>query len=122
MTFNADGSALIYDAVCRIKFGSKAAVERWSLYSLELNTGKISMVVAPIDGLDTADPSASHTSTRYLTFDVYNPGNDTSTVLVLDLVAGKAASWPWSKVDWPTPVSLAMTVQWFMQPRIGMLN
>lgn len=91
MTFSTDSQLLIYDAVSRLRFGTGPTVERWSIYALHLGTGKISIVVPPIEGVDTGNPNMGRAGNRYLVFDAAVEATGNSLVLTLDLFTGNAA-------------------------------
>lgn len=91
MTFNSDGTALLYDALSRVKFGNDPAVKCWSVFYLRLDTGKTSILAPPIKGIDTANPATSHLSNRYVAFEARQPASGTSTILISDLVAGQTS-------------------------------
>jgi Zn-dependent metalloprotease len=90
MTFSTDGAVLFYDAVSRLKFGGGPTVERWSIYSFNLATEKISVIVPPLEGLDTGNPAIGRTGNRYISFDAISRATKKSSVLVLDLFTGDA--------------------------------
>ncbi len=91
MTFSSDGQILYYDALSRLRFGTGPTVERWSIYGLSLATGKISIVVPPIEGLDTGNPSMGRAGNRYLVFDALVESTQNSAIVGLDLFTGQAA-------------------------------
>jgi Zn-dependent metalloprotease len=91
MTFSTDSQVLIYDAVSRLHFGTGPTVERWSIYALHLETGKISIVVPPIEGVDTGNPNMGRAGNRYLVFDAGVEASGNSVILTLDLFTGDAA-------------------------------
>ncbi len=91
MTFSTDSSVLYYDALSRLRFGSGPTVERWSIYALHLDTGKISIVVPPFEGIDTGNPSMGRAGNRYLVFDARFAATGNSSIITLDLFSGNAA-------------------------------
>jgi bacillolysin len=92
MTFSTDSSMIVYDALSQVKIGNNPAVERWSIYSLNLATEKTSIIVPPIDGYDTGNPSYGRAGNRYIVFDAIQAGSGNTAVLVLDLFSGQAAA------------------------------
>jgi hypothetical protein len=92
ITFSFDGSAVIYDAACMISFGENPSVRRWSIYSLEIDTGNMTPIVPPFDGLDSANPATSRTGNRYMVFDAYHAESDSSAILVLDRVTSQSTT------------------------------
>ncbi|MBL9126182.1 MAG: M4 family metallopeptidase, partial [Verrucomicrobiales bacterium] len=91
MTFATDSKVLYYDALSRLRFGSGPTVERWSIYALHVETGKISIVVPPFEGIDTGNPSAARAGTRYLAFDARVASTMNSSIVTLDLFSGTVA-------------------------------
>ncbi|HHK60423.1 MAG TPA: M4 family peptidase, partial [Desulfobacterales bacterium] len=89
LAFSGDGRFLFYDAynVLALKDGSK--VGAWSIYALDLATGRIFSVVPPAPGLDTGFPALARTTDHVMVFDAYDPLTDTSTVTIVDLETGK---------------------------------
>jgi Zn-dependent metalloprotease len=88
MTFSTDSSALIYDAVSALRFGNGPTVLRWSIYALDLTTDRTAIVVPPIEGVDTGNPSVGRAGQRYLTLDARLDDGD-SGILVLDTFTGE---------------------------------
>lgn len=91
MCFSTDSQILFYDAVSRVRFGTGPTVERWSIYALNPATGKMSIVVAPIEGVDTGNPNMGRAGNRYMVLDAYAESTGNSSVIVLDLFTGEAA-------------------------------
>lgn len=91
MTFSTDSQVLYYDARSRLRFGSGPTVERWSIYALHLETGKISIVVPPIEGIDTGNPAMGRAGNRYLVLDALVERTGNSSIFTLDLFSGNAA-------------------------------
>lgn len=92
MTFSTDSQVLYFDALSRLRFGSGPTVDRWSIYALHLQTGKISIVVPPIEGVDTGNPSMGRAGNRYLVFDAQAERTQNTSIVTLDLFTGNAAS------------------------------
>lgn len=90
MNFGTDGTVLIYDTLSRLRFGTGPTVERWSISALNLATGKASIVVPPIEGVDTGNPSMGRAGNRYLAFDAQIEGSGDSAIIVMDLFTGQA--------------------------------
>ena len=88
MTFSADGTALVYDALTQLKFGNGPTVQRWSLFSINLSTGDTSVVVPPQDAVDTGNPAFSRAGSRYLIYDSRAVATKASTITVLDRITG----------------------------------
>lgn len=91
MTFSTDSQVLIYDTLSQMRFGAGPTVQRWSISALNLATGKTSIVVPPIEGLDTGNPSMGRAGNRYLAFDAVEEGTVNSHIIVMDLFSGQAA-------------------------------
>ncbi|MGE3311720.1 MAG: M4 family metallopeptidase [Limisphaerales bacterium] len=91
MTFSTDSKVLYFDALSRLRFGSGPTVERWSIYALHIETGKISIVVPPIEGVDTGNPAMGRAGNRYLVLDALVEATGSSSVFTLDLFTGNAA-------------------------------
>jgi hypothetical protein len=91
MTFSTDGTTLFYDALSRLKFGNGPAVQRWSIYSLHLDSGQTTMLVPPRDGVDTGNPAVGRAGNRYVTYDALQAATGISSIMVLDLFTGQTA-------------------------------
>jgi phosphoglycerate dehydrogenase-like enzyme len=91
MTFSTDGTALIYDALSQLKFNNGPTVQRWSIYSLHLDSGQTSILVAPRDGVDSGNPAVGRAGSRYVVYDALQAATEASSIMVLDLFTGQAA-------------------------------
>jgi Zn-dependent metalloprotease len=89
MTFSTDGTTLFYDALSQLKFGNGPTVQRWSIYSLHLDSGQTSMLVPPRDGVDTGNPAVGRAGNRYVTYDSLQAATGVSSIMVLDLFTGQ---------------------------------
>lgn len=89
MVFTPDGKQLIYDAVSEIRFGNGNPVQRWSIFRINLPTEATTVLVPPIDGIDTGNPNIAHTTGRYMTFDAQDAASGSDFILNLDLVTGE---------------------------------
>ena len=92
MTFSADSSLLVYDALSTVRFGSANPVRRWSVSALDPATGRTSVLIPPIDGVDTGNPSFGRAGNRYLLFEATDIAANLSYVFLADLFAGEARS------------------------------
>ena len=93
MDFTLDGQSIVYDALNAVTFGDGPSIELWSLYRLNLDTGKNLPVGPPPEpNRQIAFPALSQTSDRFLTFDFFDEDQRRSTVHILDLHTGKW--WP----------------------------
>lgn len=88
MVFTADGKQLIYDAVSEIRFGGGAAVQRWSIFRLNLPTEATTVLVPPIDGVSSGNPNIARTTGRFLTFDAEDVASGTTFIVNMDLFTG----------------------------------
>jgi hypothetical protein len=91
MTFSTDSKFLIYDALSQVKFGNGPTAQRWSIYSLHLDSGQTTVLVAPKDGEDSGNPAVGRTGNRYIVYDVVKAATGASSIMVLDLFSGQAA-------------------------------
>lgn len=91
MVFSTDSSILYYDAVSRLRFGTGPVVFRSSIYAMHLATGKMTIVVPPIEGVDTGNPQMGRTGNRHMVFEALVEATGNSVVLTLDLFTGDAA-------------------------------
>lgn len=90
MTFTTDSRQLVYDALSRVRFGTGGAVQRWSVFSVALDSGTTSIVVPPIEGVDTGNPTLGRAGSRYLALDAQLEADGRSFVFVVDLFSGDA--------------------------------
>ena len=106
MAFTTDGAALVYDALSQLKFGNGPTVQRWSIFSLRLDTGETSMLVRPQDGIDTGNPALGRAGNRYLVYDARGVASSDSTVTVMDLFTGATAAVGTAQEGWGYPTFL----------------
>lgn len=88
MDFSTDGRLLYYDAlnVLRTPDGQQQAV--WSIYALDVASGRIFGVLPPVPGKDIGYPAVAQTNDFQLTFDLYDSSTNQSTVMAADLSSG----------------------------------
>lgn len=91
LMFSTDSSTLVYDALTQLKFGNGPLVQRWSIYSLNLESGRTSTLVAPHDGVDTGNPALGRAGNRYMAYDYLDAATGVSSIMVLDLFTGQTA-------------------------------
>jgi Bacterial Ig domain len=91
MTFSTDGTMLVYGALSRLKFGNGPTVQRWSIYSLHLDSGQTTILVPPRDGIDAANPAFGRAGNRYIAYDAVPVATGVSSVMVLDLFTGESS-------------------------------
>jgi hypothetical protein len=65
-------------------------VQRWSISRIDLETGTTTVLVPPLEGFDTGNPSLGRAGNRYLTFDAQDVASGNTGVLVMDLFTGQA--------------------------------
>jgi bacillolysin len=87
MTFSADGSFLVYDALNEIRT-DEAPWSAWSIYALDVESGDVFALVPAIEGLDIGFPALGHTTDDLLTFEAYEAASDEVTVLAAELDTG----------------------------------
>jgi bacillolysin len=91
IAFSTDSRQLYYDAVSQVQFAEGPKVQRWSIYSLDFNSGVTAIVVPPISGIDSGNPALGRAGTRYLAFDAQVQSSGNSAVVVLDQFTGQAS-------------------------------
>ena len=89
MDFTLDGQWIIYDALNAASLDYDARIERWSLYALNLNTGRNLELISPKPGFQIAFPALSQTSDNFLTFDVFDEYRNQSAVHIANLHTGE---------------------------------
>jgi len=87
MSFTADGRFLIYDALNEVDTNG-SPWSAWSIYALDLETGKIFAIVPAIEGLDIGYPALGHTSDDLITFEAYDAETDDVRVFAASLDDG----------------------------------
>ncbi|HEV8540913.1 MAG TPA: M4 family metallopeptidase, partial [Verrucomicrobiae bacterium] len=87
MVFTSDSKQLFYDAVSQIRLGG-TAVQRWSVFRINLPTDTTTVLVPPIDGVNTGNPNIGRTGTRFLTFDAQDAVTFTTYIVNMDLFTG----------------------------------
>jgi len=88
----ADGQTLIYAAVSSIRFSKQGTVQRWSIFGLDLASGNISMIVPPLEGFNTGNPSLGRTNNRFLTLDAEEASSGNNAIIVADLFTGEVGA------------------------------
>lgn len=88
MAFSTDSTKLIYDALSRVRFSSGPALDRWSIYALDLATERTEIIVPPLDGLNTGNPAPGRAGSRFIAFDAEVVASGAFGVVVLDLFTG----------------------------------
>lgn len=86
--FLPDGSGLVYDALARIPIEGLGMVEAWTLYTLDIQTQSITMLIDLDEGLDFGNPALGHSHPNLITFEVVERATQTSEVYLVDLVSG----------------------------------
>ena len=92
MNFTADGQWLIYDALSAVTVSGDEdnLLQRgqWSLYTLDLQTGRGFPLIPPRRGFHIAFPALGQTSDNFLTFDEFDETRNRSTVYTAKLSDG----------------------------------
>jgi len=91
MSFTATGGALVFDALNELVLPSGPALS-WSIYLLDLSTGDVLDVVAPIAGASFDYPALSRTSDEFITFDAIDDVTGVSTIYAGSLYTGALAA------------------------------
>lgn len=93
VNFTADGQWLIYDALNTVTISGDedALIERgqWSLYALDLHTGRGFPLIPPERGVHYAFPALGQTNDNWLTFDRFDVTRNESTVYTAKLWTGE---------------------------------
>lgn len=93
VNFTADGQWLIYDALNAVTISGDedALFERsqWSLYALDLHTGRGFPLIPPERGVHYAFPALGQTNDNWLTFDRFDTTRNESTVYTVKLWTGE---------------------------------
>lgn len=92
MVFSTDSRFLIYDAVSQIHFRGVGAVERWSLFAIDLASEQTAVIVPPLEHMNTGNPAMGRAGNRFLTFDAEDTRTTNSTIMNLDLFSGDMAA------------------------------
>ena len=93
INFTADGQWLIYDALGAVTVSGDEdqLLQRgqWSLYALDLQTGRGFPLIPPRRGVHIAFPALGQTSDNFLTFDMFDEPQNQSTVYTARLNTGE---------------------------------
>ena len=93
MNFTADGQWLIYDARSAVTVsGDEDQLLRrgqWSLYALDLQTGRSFPLIPPRRGVHIAFPALGQTNDNFLTFDMFDETRNQSKVYIAPIYDGK---------------------------------
>ena len=88
MAFTADGRFLVYDALNSITLANGTQMAVFSIYALELATGKINPLVSPFEGFNIGNPSLSNTNDGFMIFEAIRLGDGRSFILTSNLSTG----------------------------------
>ena len=91
MDFTSDGRLLIYDGLNVINLGDGSQVALWSIFGLDLATGRTLSLAPPVPGVDLTFPTISQASDRFFTFDAFDQTTGQSTVIAVDLETGQGS-------------------------------
>ncbi len=91
MDFTSDGRLLIYDGLNIINLGDGSQVALWSIFGLDLATGRTLSLAPPVPGVDLTFPTISQATDRFFTFDAFDQSTGQSTVLAVDLETGQGS-------------------------------
>ncbi len=92
MDFSSDGRLLIYDALNVIGLSDGSQIGLWSIFALDLVSGRTLALIPPRSGIDIGFPTISQASDRYFTFDAFDQQSGQSTVVAVDLQTGQGQS------------------------------
>ena len=92
MSFTASGGAIIFDALNELPLPGGGAALTWSIYLLDLSTGSVFDVVAPLAGADFGFPALSRSSDAFITFDAVDETTSVSTIYAGNLFSGDVAA------------------------------
>jgi bacillolysin len=88
LSWNLDGSMLLYDVFNRIPQKNHHDFTYWDINLLDLGTGNIFRLFPPQpDGVDLRNPSFANTNDNYIVFDYLNGGTD--SIFAADLFHGQ---------------------------------
>jgi len=90
MNFSPDGSRLIYDTVATKRNADGTIGSAWSVYSIDMATKSQKLILPSVNGLSFGNPSFSHTSSRFITFEAQGD-NGNAAVFTADLSEGLVA-------------------------------
>ena len=86
--FLPDGSGIVYDALARIPIEGYGLLEAWTLYTMDLETQTITMLIDLDEGFDFGNPNLGHSHPNLITFEVINRETSISEVYVADFASG----------------------------------
>lgn len=90
LDFRPDGGALIYDAVSQIPVTGGGSFEGWTLFSLDLQTQRISTILNLNEGLDFGNPSLGNARPYLVTHEVIDKRTGISSIYAADLRNGES--------------------------------
>ena len=91
MSFSSSGGALVFDALNELSLPGGVA-QTWSIYLLDLTTGDVLDVVAPLPDASFDYPALSRTSDEFITFDSVDASTSVSTIYAGSLFTGDLAA------------------------------
>ncbi len=92
MSFTASGGALVFDALNALPLPGGSVAYAWSIYLLDLTSGSVFDVVAPLPDANFGFPALSRTSDAFITFDALDAAISNSTVYAGNLLTGDLAA------------------------------
>jgi len=92
LNWNASGTMLFFDALNELTLPGGASAQTWSIYALDLASGAVLDVVAPLPDADFDYPALGQTSDAYIAFDAVDAATGASTIHAGNLVTGELAA------------------------------
>ncbi len=89
MAFLPDGNTLVYDAYSEFRTGDGSIVGSWTLFAMDLETGKVVMLIDLSEGMDFANPSLGRVRSQLLAFEVIDKATGRSEVYAANLQTGQ---------------------------------
>lgn len=86
--FTPNGEGIIYDALASIPIEGFGNLEAWTLYTMDMETQTISMLIDLDEGLDFGNPVLGHSHPNLIAFEVVNRETSVSRVYLADFVTG----------------------------------
>lgn len=85
LAFSSDGSTLIFDAYNLLRSADGGGSGVWTIYALDLTSGRVDMLINPAPGYDIGFPSLAKTSDNFMAFDVYAQASGELEIRTLNL-------------------------------------
>ncbi len=90
LDWNMTGEYLVYDALSSIPQSGGGSIDTWSIFILEVSSGRILSLFPPLPpGIQMGDPAFAHTNDIYVVSDLIDDNSSTDYIYAVNLFSGQ---------------------------------